>query len=235
LLAGDAQPILDAFVWEAFLSRNGLYPEAMWRERWAMGSLWNALRDEQIYLTFMTPMEMALLHGGAVKDAPAQTSNPDDLAAARIPRGVSLELDAAGAPARAGDGAAAASLTYWAVPKSTPDGARSFALARALSGEEAQAKEAASFATVPTRPDVEPGALQAPAWVRALVETGGQQARLSRPLPLDRNDQLVAAEYSTAWQELVERRAPLGDGPVDPAALRAWMAGHARAIRTLVQ
>ena len=68
-----------------------------------------------------------------------------------------------------------------------------------------------------------------------IVTTGSQQARLSRPLPVDRNDQLIAAQYSAAWLELVEQRAPLGDGPVDPSALRAWLGAHARAIRALVQ
>src|SRR5205823_5820262 len=100
VLRVDADPVLDAFTWEAFLARSGLIPAASWQERWGLGALWNGLRDGRIFLTFMRPTEFALLHGGSVKEATGLVDDPTDLAVAPLPRGVSLELDAGGEPAR---------------------------------------------------------------------------------------------------------------------------------------
>jgi len=238
VLAGDTQPVRDAFTWEAFFARAGLYPEAMWRDGWGLGALWNAVRDGTVFLTFMTPTEVAMLHGGAVKGSPALTDDPADLAVARIPRGVSLELGADGQPARVGDGAAPALVTYWAIPKSTPDEAGSYRLVQGLTSADAQAKEAAAFATIPSRQDVDDALADVPAepWVRDLLAVGSQQARAVRPLPLASNAPLVADQYAHAWHALVEGRTPLGaTGPVDSAALRAWLASHAQTLQALLK
>jgi hypothetical protein len=237
VLDGQTDTLHDAFVWEAFMARDGLYSPRMWQERWGMGALWNAMGDGTIFLTFMDPAHAALLHGGVLGDSPPLVPWPEDLAAARLPRGVSLDLGADGSPARMGDGAAPASVTYWVVPRTGPDAVRSAQLAAALAAEDAQAQEAVVFATVPSRQDVTDalGSLSGPQWIKDLVIAGSQQAQISRPLPTDPNAAQVALEYVRAWHELVNGADPPGSGPITRDAVGAWLQPLSARVRALTR
>lgn len=101
--AADWVPVYDAFRWESFFDKNNLYVRSTWNQRWDGTDLWKAIREDRVFLCFLHPLDLqSLLVESGPKVCPAGSRDvsaalqKDDVKVARLPAGVSLELNRMG-------------------------------------------------------------------------------------------------------------------------------------------
>jgi ABC-type glycerol-3-phosphate transport system substrate-binding protein len=154
LLKGNTDPVLDALEWEAFFSKNGLYNPGMWEQRWSGGGIWNAMQQGQVYLAFMHQIDAFFIHGVEGNlSMPGYLVDPDDMAMALMPKGVSLEMEN-GKPVREGGHYAQLAGWWWGIPKTTPSKKLSYDLARWITSPEVHSEESSTFGMMPVTKEV---------------------------------------------------------------------------------
>ena len=141
------EAVYDAFEWEAFFRRNGLYNPRMWEERYTGEDIWSAMAKGEVFLAFMHQLDAFFVHGTDVMRGYLDDSG--DMATAIMPKGVSLELDANGRPVREGTHASNLSGWWWGIPTTSPDPKLSYELARYITSPEFHAAEVSAFGMMP--------------------------------------------------------------------------------------
>lgn len=216
-MGGDAEdflnmqsdPVVDTFEWEAFWVANGLYVPAMWEQSWAGGGIWNGFRDGQVYLAFMHQIDAFFIHGGTDPSMQGFLVEPDEMAVAIMPQGVSLELDDSGNPARVGIHGSNYAGWWWGIPKSSPNPEASYQLARFITSAEWHAREAQRFGMMPVRNDIYEdlgGTFEEP-WMQNIFETALQQLEAgTQPPPQIGSYAQVSQTYRDAWFAIVTQR-----------------------------
>jgi len=154
LLKTDAPHLLDTLQWRALFRKHGLVPASCDGEgldSFAVNTLFHARK------LAWAPIDQAdslWLHGGARRDAPPGMPGAGDLAWSTLPRGVSVELNAHGEPARSGRSFSFEEVHLWAVPVHSPEPGIAFELARFLDQRGLQQRETEAQGMLPIRNDL---------------------------------------------------------------------------------
>jgi hypothetical protein len=213
--AMTTDPVLDVFEWEAFYVDNGLYNPAMWEQSWSGGGIWTAFSQGQVYAAFMHQIDAFFIHGGSNPSMEGFLGDPDDMATAIMPQGVSLELDADGNPVRVGKHASQFSGWWWGIPVSTPDPQISYQLARFITRYDNHKTESANFGMMPVRKDVYEdlnGAFEED-WMQGVFETALAQfdAGVVDP-PAAKNIAQMGSIWRKAWYDIVTKKGYSASG-----------------------
>jgi hypothetical protein len=203
LLELDGTALRDALAWESVFLREGWYHPAMTREQWQPGDLLTAAAQGQLFLGWLDSADLFRLHGTGAQGLEGFLREPADLGVARVPRGVSLELER-GRVARAGDPDAAISGLWWGIPRSAPEKNLAFDLIEHLSDREFQVAWARTFGRLPARRDLlgEIDLVFEPEWQFAIARVAKHQAiERGRPLPAASRWRRNQAALVAAWRE----------------------------------
>lgn len=205
VLAMNTDPIIDMFEWEAFFIHNGLYNPAMWEESWSGGGIWNGFAAGRVYAAFMHQIDAFFLHGGTHPDMTGYLIDPEDMATALMPKGVSLELDRTGKPLRQGGHNSNFSGWWWGIPKSSPYPDLSYDLIRFITSYEWHNKESATFGMMPVRKDIYEDLAKAfpEPWMQGVFDTAKRQFEqkvVRAPMVPTWSD--IAQNYRNAWYDI---------------------------------
>ena len=238
LLELDGIALRDALAWESVFVREGWYHPSMTREQWRPGDLLTAAAQGQLFLGWLDSADLFRLHGTGAQGLEGFLREPVDLGVARVPRGVSLDLDR-GYVARSGDPIAALSGTWWGIPRSSPDAELALALVEHVSQRDFQLAWARTFGRMPARRDLlsEIDLVFEPDWQFAIARVAKKQAlEQGRPLPAAARWRRNEAALVAAWREgCVEKKltAPLDLAMVLRGAVQAQAAGGTAAAGTV--
>ncbi len=141
--------VIEVFFWEALMVREGLYNAKMWKEGWSGTDIWQAFKDNEIYLSFMTQIDCHFLLGGENKTDPY--IQPNDFGIAVMPAGCSFALDDTGSVSRSGWHAVSTGGWWWGIPKDAKYPKLSYNLIRHITSLEVQKKECGKFGMIPVR------------------------------------------------------------------------------------
>jgi ABC-type glycerol-3-phosphate transport system substrate-binding protein len=102
----------------------------------------------------MHQIDAFFIHGGSNPTMAGYLVDPNDMAVAIMPRGMSLELDTDGKPVRVGKHASNFAGWWWGIPVTTPDPMLSYKLARFITNYTNHQEECSIFGMMPIRKDV---------------------------------------------------------------------------------
>jgi maltose-binding protein MalE len=234
--AMNTEPVVDVFEWEAFYVDNGLYNPAMWEQSWSGGGIWNAFSQGQVYAAFMHQIDAFFIHGGSNPSMQGYLEDPDEMATAIMPQGMSLALDN-GVPVRVGKHASNFSGWWWGIPVTTPDAELSYKLARFITNYENHKEECSNFGMMPVRNDVYEdlaGAFKEP-WMQDVFKTGLAQfdAGVEQP-PLSTNIAQIGSIWRKAWYDIVTKKGYSASGEgVDRAYIEEALKPYAKEVQGL--
>jgi hypothetical protein len=216
---GQEEPVVepnramaDFMAWEILYRELGLYHPAVYRSDSVMSGrgLYVAMQSGEVHVTTTHPLGVRLLAGNPDARVRGYLPGGADLGLATLPRGVSLELDATGAPARQGTRRGFVDGWLWAIPTSAPSTARSLALLRDITSRESAAREARAFSIGTVRTDV---TVTADTLESRLMDVVRRQRDLDGGVIVPRPGD--AAEIATlrdrvtkTWRQLVVARTP---------------------------
>ncbi len=223
----DAIELRDALAWESVCFAAGWYHPAMTKESWEQNDLLSATAQGQVFLGWLDMPHLFRLHGTGAPGLEGFLKDPADLGVARVPRGVSLDLERS-LPARGGDPLAAIDGLWWTVPRTAPDAPLAFDLVTMLSAREFQADWAGAFGRLPARRELlaELDLLFETDWQFAIARTAKQQAlERGRTQPGSLRWRNNGRALVTTWREVcVEQRN------ADPYAIGIALERNAAAI-----
>ncbi|MFZ5967491.1 MAG: extracellular solute-binding protein [Bacillota bacterium] len=204
-LAMNTDPVKDTFKWEVFFKENNLYNPGMWEEEWSGGGIWKAMAAGKVYMAFMHQMDGFFIHGGSTPSMTGYLTDPDDMAVAVMPKGVSLELKD-GKPVREGVKGSQLAGWWWGIPTSTPDPELSYELARWITNAENHKKESQTFGMMPIRKDIVDNlsdAFKEP-WMQEVFNVAQRQIDENvQALPRVQAWPEVGQVYLDAWYDIV--------------------------------
>lgn len=238
----NLEAIYDAFEWEAFYRKNGLYNPAMWEQRWAGSHIWKAMSEDLVFLAFMHQLDAFFIHGNADSGLDGYLEDPDDMAVAIMPQGVSLALDSQGDYVRQGSRDSLKTGWWWGVPSTSPDPKLSYELARHITGKEFHLEEATRFGMLPIRKDVaaELDRLKDDPerrWMGDVFDTARRQFDAGvEELPTLAAWPAIESVWLDAWFEIVVQGNYSPDGPrggVDRDHIKKVLERHGRKIKKL--
>jgi ABC-type glycerol-3-phosphate transport system substrate-binding protein len=211
LLNMTKDKVVDMFVWENVLLKNGFYNPGMWQDPWRGSNLYNGIKDGKIFLTFLQQIDCFIVHGW--EDDPAMTTYlpiADDMGLARIPKAVSFAIDSKGRYVYEGTRAISTGGWWWGVPKTCPNPGLAYDFIRYITNKENQAKECSRFGMIPVRKDILnnlPEVFDA-GWVGEIFKISIEQikAQVSDSIivtvPLVKQYSEIGQNYIDAWYKL---------------------------------
>jgi serine/threonine-protein kinase len=230
-----SQPMLDVLTWLALHREHGLERQEVWAaepsSRANGTTIANDLSSGEVYLARINQYRASEIRDRIRERPPGFPI--EDIAFAPQAAGISVELDAAGQPARRGAHDGLVNAWLWAIPADAADHEVSLDVALALTDVRVQAHFADVNCLIPTNTavgvDSDDGGVSD--YCRRAIAPG--QARLLRPLryidPPD-GDALTAtvAQYERLWTELFVQRGyrPEGREGIDLDRLRAVTERH---------
>ena len=221
----DAPALLDALHWRVLFRRHGLVPEQCAGKGLDTHAVNSLLHERKLAWAPVDQEDSLWLHGGARRDAPPGMPGAGDLAWATLPRGVSVELNAQGEPAREGRSFAFEEVHLWAVPVHSPDPKLAFDLARFLDQRGLQQRETEAQGMLPVRNDLRQDypILFRLDWMQRMLDASFRQIdRGSGDVPNDWAEKEYDEQFAKLREAVVQQRPP--DAKVSVAALRAAIA-----------
>jgi serine/threonine protein kinase len=165
-LSQPSDALADAFAWDAARWALGLYHrstvdgEALRGGKGASaGTLIDGIARGDIYAAALSQRHFLLLKGDPALGLAPRVKSPGDLAdigVAPLPRGASLQLGPDRQPLRAGEHHSIVDGWVVGIPRGVADPARSWRLARLLTGSAIHADETGTFLTMAVRFDAPP-------------------------------------------------------------------------------
>ncbi len=239
VLQADTDPVLDTLEWEAFFRKYELYNPGMWEQRWSGGGIWKAMQAGAVYLAFMHQIDAFFLHGvEGNEDMQGYLKNPADMAMAIQPKGVSLEIKD-GKPARTGGHYSRISGWWWGIPKTSPDPALSYQLARWITSPAVHSEESATFGFMPVTKEVmnnlekyyqEPWKREVFAMTQRQIATGVISLKTVSMWPG------IEQKWLEIWDKICPQAMYSPDGPqgkIDRAYIRSQIQPEADTIKAL--
>jgi hypothetical protein len=221
MLAMNGDPVVDAFSWEAVYAFYGIYNSKMLDSEWSGRDLWEAFKNEAIYLSFLTQLDYFFLHGTDDKKLEGYIPDPSDLGFAVMPKGCSLMLDEEGKVEREGTKTVTNGGWWWAVPASWEKVFLSFQLFRHVTSRENQLDECTAFGMIPVRNDVlkNQSLLYKKGWISDLFQVSYEQVKINNNVVVPGSSAFNAISdlYLSAWFNLITGRkwAQTQDGTPD--------------------
>jgi ABC-type glycerol-3-phosphate transport system substrate-binding protein len=240
----NLEAISDALEWEAFYRKNGLYNPAMWEQRWAGSHIWKAMAEDKVFLAFMHQLDAFFIHGNPVADLDGYLKEPDDMATAIMPRGVSLALDGNGKYVREGRSASLKTGWWWGIPQTAPNPELSYKLVRYITSKEFHLEESVRFGMLPIRKDVasELELLKSDPerkWMGDIFGTARRQLKTGiEELPSLRAWPAIESIWLDAWFDVVVQgnySAQGARGSVDRAYIKKVLESYGRKIQEPVK
>jgi hypothetical protein len=226
----DAPHLLDTLQWRALFRKHGLVPnecEGEGLDTWKINTL---MHGRKLAWAPIDQADSLWLHGGARRDAPKGMPGAGDLGWSTLPRGVSVELDAKGEPARSGRSFSFEEVHLWALPVHSPDPKLAFELARFLDQRGLQQRETEAQGMLPIRNDLRQDypILFRLDWMQRMLDASFRQIeRGSGDTPEDWADKNYDEQFAKIRQRVVYQR-PV-NAPVTVAAIKAAIAEAAHA------
>ena len=187
-----------------------------------------ALEAGDTYYTSLELSEAFTLRGGSFYGALTYIQDPDDLGWVALPRFSSLELDAAGHPARSAKRFAFRDELVWALPAGGADPKLAYELAKWVARKENHVRECEALGFMPFRKDVfrEVTSLFRNYWMSAAFDAAVEQWPRSEVVPPALIDDKLGSVYAQLWRTIVVPAAgvPLARDAM-LASLRAPPAG----------
>jgi hypothetical protein len=205
----DSTASVDYFAWETLYRQQGLYaPEMFDDDGLDDEGMLDAIGSGDIYLANIDQVEAFSLHGGGHRGVAARVREPEDIGFVAMPRGMSLDLDARGRPARHASGFSFREETVWMLPSGGPDTGLAYALVRWALARENHVRECEALGLLPIREDVirERASIFRLQWMSDVFDSAFAQWPRSEPVPgaLLTN---VGPTYAALWSHLVNDRA----------------------------
>ncbi|MCG0238804.1 MAG: extracellular solute-binding protein [Firmicutes bacterium] len=235
MLNGDTDAVVDAFAWEALQKELGIYNPRMFTEEWTGGSIWQAIAEGQVFLSFMHQIDAFFVHGGSHPTMQGYMPDPDDMGLAIMPAGVSLAMNPDGTPKRVGTHMSNASGWWWGIPATSPDPKLSYELARFITSYEVHLAESKAFGMMPIRKDVLDGLDQAfeEPWMRDVFRVAKAQYEAGTAFkPTLKAWPQVSNQWLEAWHDIIGGGKYLKDGRIDLETIRQHLKPHAEKIRS---
>ncbi len=245
LLEVATPAVYDAFEWEAFFRKSGLYNPGMWEQRWGGGGLWKGMSNGLVFLAFMHQLDAFFIHG--VSELDGYLKYPEQMETAIMPRAASLSGEE-----RPGYGHySQKSGWWWGIPRSTPDAFLSYRLARHITSDEFHREEVRRFGMMPVTRRVYDDlnaifAAPEDRWMRLVFVTARRQFGIGldyggapvgvRELPAHAAWPAMQEIWLEAWYDIVvegnySARGP--EGKVDRAFIAERLEGYRRRIQEL--
>lgn len=240
----NLEAVYDAFEWEAFYRKNGLYNPAMWERRWTGSHIWKAFSQEAVFLAFMHQLDAFFVHGNPASGLNGYLEEPEDMATAIMPKGVSLALNSRGRYVREGRHHSLRTGWWWGIPHTAPDPELSYELARYITSKEFHLEEATRFGMLPIREDVDSevktwNADPERRWMDDVFDTARRQFEVGvEELPALATWPKIESVWLDAWFEIVvqENYSPQGpSGRVSRDHIRSVLDRHGRKIKKLAK
>jgi ABC-type glycerol-3-phosphate transport system substrate-binding protein len=227
----DAPHLLDTLQWRVLFRKHGLVPSGCEGEGLDSFAINSLLHARKLAWAPIDQEDSLWLHGGARRDAPAGMPGAGDLAWSTLPRGVSVELDGRGEPARSGKSFSFEEVHLWAVPVHSPSPQIAFELARFLDQRGLQQRETEAQGMLPIRNDLRQDypILFRLDWMQRMLDASFRQIdRGTGDVPDAWADEEYDEKFGKLRKAVVYAR-PAG-APVSVAAIRAAIeeAAHAR-------
>ena len=193
--------------WETVFIRNGLFNPGMWQDPWRGASLYNAIKDGKIFLTYLQQIDCFNVHGWPDDPGmPAYIPDINDMGLAAIPKAVSFELNSTGKPVFEGNRAISTGGWWWGIPVTSPNPKLAYEFARYITSKTNQALECSKFGMIPVRKDI---LLNLPevfseGWVGDIFKTSVDQVTINglTTVPLIKEYPQVAQNLIDAWYAL---------------------------------
>jgi hypothetical protein len=212
----DSRAAIDFFQWEATLHAERIYPAAMDAPGgYNDESVIAGLQSGELFLAPIDAMEAFNLHGGSHVGVVAGIDDPGDLEFASLPRGVSLELDAKGAPARTGVSTSFREDWVWALPISAGAPTLGYRFVQFLWRPEIHARECEALGMLPLHPQVvaERVTLFRLEWMSHVFEAAINQSHRGEAVP----PALVGKGYGSVYAQLWTKIVGGGVAPTEAA------------------
>lgn len=155
LLRMDSDPVAEMMTWEAAFVKNGIFNPDMWNGAWRGSDLYQAIQDGKVFLTVFQQIDCFNVHGW--EDNPEMRGylkDPSDMGVATMPLAVSFALNPDGSYKATGTKKITTGGWWWGIPKTSPDKALAYKLARFITNHDNQAVECSKFGMVPVRKDI---------------------------------------------------------------------------------
>ncbi|MGE5856134.1 MAG: ABC transporter substrate-binding protein, partial [Syntrophaceae bacterium] len=155
ILRMDAEPVMDMFLWEAVFVKNKIFNPDMWNESWRGSNIYDAIKDGKVFLTVFQQIDCFLVHGWEESpEMPGYLKDPEDMGVATMPLAVSFELNPDGTYKKVGSKKISTGGWWWGIPKTSPDKALAYQLARFVTNRDNQSVECSKFGMIPVRKDI---------------------------------------------------------------------------------
>ncbi len=204
-MQGDA--VIDAFYWEAIYAASGIYNDDMMEGNWEGMDIWRSFRDEKTYMSFLTQTDCFFLHGTKSEKMKGYISNPDDLAFASMPKGVSFSLDKNGNYILTGTNSITTSGWWWAIPVNAEKFKSAYSLTQHLTSRDIQIKECSNYGMIPVRKDIYDSikVIFKEPWIRDVYQTSYKQLLLNKQTLIPDHNKYndLIQIYLDAWKDII--------------------------------
>ncbi len=198
--------VVDMFQWQSVMIHDGLLNPTLVKARWSEQEIREGFQSGELFLAEATQTEAFMIHGTASAEMPGYLANPEDMGVALMPKGMSLQLDGRGAPAREGRRSVGTRGYWWGITREARNRTLAYQLAHYLSNTQNQIVESAAYGTIPVRQDLlgELGLMFGGGWTSDVFQTASQQLVENRftVAPLIEEYADMGQNYVNAFQEI---------------------------------
>lgn len=155
ILTMRGEGVTEMLLWEQVFAQTGIYDKESYHDFWRGVQLFNAIKDDRCYLTWLSSIELGTVHGW--ENDPTMKgymNDPEDMGVARVPQGISFSLNENGEPRIVGSRTTTLGGKCWGIPKSAPEVKLAFEFATFISNRTWNARESSLFTMLPIRKDL---------------------------------------------------------------------------------
>lgn len=225
ILQLDSPHMVETYLWERVLIRNGLYNPGMWNDPWKGSNIYNGIKDGKVFLAYLQQIDNFIVHGWPEDAAmPTYLPDSDDMGLAVVPKAVSFRLDKSGKPVDEGSRAISTGGWWWGIPTAAENDSLAYELARFITNKDNQAEEVSRFGMLPVRKDILTNLPEVftEGWVGEIFSTSVDQLKINEltTVPLVEQYSLIALNLVEAWYKLCVEYDAEKNGEMDFERMR---------------
>ncbi|MFC1586231.1 extracellular solute-binding protein, partial [Fibrobacterota bacterium] len=146
ILNPGSRYFFNVLFWESVMAGNNLYNTESWRQGWDGKDIWKAMREEKIFLSFLSQIDCYFLHG--ISDSTLFLKDPEDLGFALMPEAVLADGKQKGSRSISTGG------WFWGIGSTSTNPGLAFELITFITNRENQLAECRRFGMIPVRNDI---------------------------------------------------------------------------------